>query len=123
MKKSYFFTLTFFVFSSFLFSQSNSAEPSAKKKEHYRIINNGSDSPLNLEKLLPGASLDSLRFLNERRQIAVEGTSLVVELFSAQELLNDYKKPVSQLTINDPAKARKVKIRLVRNKGLEIVGQ
>lgn len=121
MKRSPFCFIPVFFICSAVFSQNNSTEP-AVKKELYRVINTGSDNPAMLYKALNHCHLDSLRFLNERRQLAVEGTTLVLELFSANELLERYGKPVSLLTIKDPAKARKVKLKINSHNMIEAVG-
>lgn len=86
-----------------------------KKKEHYQIINQNFEFTLFYEKAMTHTDLDSLRFLNERRQVPVEGTTIFIELFSAQELFDKYQKPISPLTIMNPAKARKVKLKLASN--------
>ncbi|MGZ3894124.1 MAG: hypothetical protein ACXVC8_06930 [Bacteroidia bacterium] len=64
------------------------------------------------EKAMVHADLDSLRFVSERRRIPVDGTTIMIELFSADELWERYKKPISPLNIKDPSKCRKVKVKL-----------
>jgi hypothetical protein len=124
MKKNLLFFCLALFFSNCFFSQNNSNASIPKKKDHYRIINNGSDDPLWYEKAMSHAQgMDSLRFLSQRRHISIQGTSLVLELFSAQELLDTYGKPISLLTITDPSKARKVKIKLNSKNMIEVVGQ
>lgn len=111
MKKALLLIGSFCILSSAVFAQTT--KPAAtKKKEHYRIINNGSDDPLWVEKAMYHANMDSLRFVNERRRIPIEGTSLVLELYSAQELLTEHQKPIHPLNITDATKARKYKLRL-----------
>jgi len=83
-----------------------------KPKEHYRLLNPKGDFSLNYEKALTRASLDSLRFVEKRRQIPIEGTNMVLELFSAKELLEKYQKPILPINIADASKAQKVKLRM-----------
>lgn len=85
------------------------------KKENYRFINENFESTLHYEKAMTHTDLDSLRFLNERRRIPLDGTTMYIELFSANELLERYKKPISPLTIKNPATARKVKLTFASN--------
>jgi hypothetical protein len=85
---------------------------SAEEKRTLRIINPNNEDPLWAEKAMYHANIDSLRFVSERRRLPIEGTALVLELFSAEELLTEYKKPIHPLNIKDPAKARKYKLRL-----------
>ena len=84
-------------------------------KTHYKIINPDFEFTLNYEKALSHLQVDGLRFMNERRQIAIEGTSIKVELYSAQELLIAYGKPISPLTIKNPSVAPSVALKLSEN--------
>ena len=120
MNKFYF---SFFLFFSFSYvAQNVSGVSPIKKKEHYKIINVGNDNPLVFEKVVcTFQGLDSLRFLNERRHIAIEGTSLILELFSAQELFNFYGKPVSILTIKDGSVKRNTKVILSTKNTFETI--
>lgn len=119
MKKKSLLLFVFVLLACFAgISQSNSA--SQKNKEHYRIINANQEDDLRYVKAMTKASVDSLRFLNERRQIPISGTTMVLELYSAQELKDTYGKPVSLLTIKDPAKARKVAVRLGKDGLIEV---
>jgi hypothetical protein len=85
------------------------------RKEHYQFVNKNVESTLYYEKAMTHTDLDSLRFLNKRRLIPIEGTTVFIELYSAEELLEKYKQPISPLTIKDPSKARKVSLKLARN--------
>ena len=106
MPKSIIVSLMFLMSFSFLKAQD------AKKKEHYLLLNPLSEFSLNFEKALTRASLDTLRFVNQRRQIPLEGTTMLVELYSAKELLEIYKKPIHPLNINDASKAKQVKLKM-----------
>lgn len=86
-----------------------------KSKEHYRILNPNMEFSLNYEKALYHARLDSLRFKDERRRLPIEGTTMVLELFSAQELLDTYKKPISPMTKTNPKSAPKIGVRINQN--------
>ena len=124
MKKIPLLLLLTFFYVSTIFSQNNSQTSLPKKKDHYRIINNGNSDPLWYEKAMAHAQgMDSLRFLKERRHIPIQGTSLVLELWSAEELLQAYGKPISLLTILDPKKARGVTIKLDSKNMIEVVPQ
>ena len=85
------------------------------KKEHYHLINDNFEFTLAYEKAMTHTDLDSLRFLNERRLVPVNGTTIFIELYSAQELYDWYRKPISPLNIKDPLTARKVKLKLADN--------
>ena len=111
MKKVHLHFAFCLLFSGLVCAQNTTANPT-KKKEHYRIINNGNEDPIWVEKAMYHANIDSLRYVHERRRLQIEGSTLVLELYSADELLAEYKKPVSALNISDPAKARKYKLRL-----------
>jgi len=93
-------------------SAQNNSQTSIPKKEHYRVLSYGNDNPMLLEKAMYHANLDSLRFINERRKLKVEGTNLVLELFSANELLETYKRPIHPLNIANAATARKYILRI-----------
>ena len=99
--------LTLF-FCFFGFSQSGIAQ----KKAHYRIINESSEPTAIFEKAMLNTDLDSLRFIGERRKIPVDGSNLFIELYSANELFESYKKIISPLNIKNPSAARKVKLKL-----------
>jgi len=60
-------------------------------------------------------SLDGFRFLNARREIVISGTGVVVELFSAKELLDLYGKAVSPLTISDESGVANIEFVLTEN--------
>lgn len=93
---------------------SNTAQ-NAVQKPHYRIINEGFDFTLLYEKALAHTQLDNLRYLNTRRQIPVEGTKISIELFSAQELLENYGKPISPLTAVQSSVKEPIKFKLSPN--------
>ena len=98
------------ILSLFSFSVLNAQD--AKKKEHYRLLNPMSEFSLNYEKALTRASFDTLRFVSQRRQIQIEGTTMSVELYSAKELQEIYKQPIHPLNITDASKAKKVKLKM-----------
>ncbi|MEO8760936.1 MAG: CUB domain-containing protein, partial [Bacteroidia bacterium] len=87
------------------------AQQSASKV-NYTIFNEGFESTLVYEKALSHTQLDGLRYLNSRRKINIEGTKVSIELFSAQELLRAYGKPISPLTTTTPNKATDVMFKL-----------
>ena len=87
----------------------------SRNKVHYKFINPALEQTLKYEKALTQMQLDEFRFMNERRQISIEGTSLIVELFSAQELLISYGKAISPLTIKNPINAPNVSFKLAKN--------
>ena len=84
------------------------------KKEHFRILNPNMEATLGYEKAMVHADLDSLRFISKRRQIPCDGTSIIIELYSADELWSRYQKPISPLNIKDPQMCRKVKVKLAQ---------
>ena len=84
-------------------------------KSHYRIINDGFEASLKYEKALEHTFLDDLRYLDTRRQIQIEGTQISIELFSAQELLANYGKPISPLTDRKSAVITPIKFKLAKN--------
>ncbi len=112
MKRIYIATLVSFLLT---FVYSVSAQETVNKT-HYRIINENFESTLNYEKALEHTQLDNLRYFNKRRQIPIEGTGIIIELFSAEELLYSYGKPISPLTIKDISNAPFVKFQLASNK-------
>ena|ERR1700758_1201151 len=108
--------LWIFIFFGFVLRAQN-----APSKEHYRIINPSFEFTLNYEKALINTQLDSLRFLNQRRQIQIAGTNIILELYSAQELLDKYGKPISPLTIINPITAKEVRLKLGTNNSSMVV--
>ena len=88
----------------------------AEKKVHYAFINPAMEQTLVYEKALYNTDVDGLRFLNERRVIAIEGSYILIELFSANELLKAYGKEISPLTITNAVSVRSVKFKLAENK-------
>ena len=81
-------------------------------KASYQIINPNFDFILKYEKALSHTQLDGLRFMNQRRQIPIEGTNVKIELYSAQELLINYGKTISPLTIKNPNNAQNNTLKL-----------
>ena len=65
------------------------------------INNNISESELEIYNvaLINFSQLDEFRFLNQRRKILFEKNKIFVELFSANELAEQFGKEVSPLTI------------------------
>jgi hypothetical protein len=102
-------------FAAFCLPLVSLSQDDKKPKEHYRIINPNMEFSLNYEKALYHARLDSLRFKDQRRQLPIEGTTIIVEIFSAQELLDTYKKPISPLTKSYSKNAKKIGLRLNEN--------
>lgn len=84
-------------------------------KRHYTIINPSFDFTLNYEKALSHTQLDGLRFFDQRRKIPVEGTQIVIELYSAKELQKLYGKQISPLTIMDHSKGGQIKFKMAAN--------
>jgi hypothetical protein len=70
-------------------------------KPHFRVVN--LDSCTNKDFLQQAAfefsGYDSLRLVSTRRTIPVAGTSVAIELFSGQELLELYGKEISPVNI------------------------
>ena len=85
------------------------------QKNHYSIINESFDFTLKYEKALEHTQLDNLRYLDTRRQIPIEGTKISIELFSAQELLENYGKPISPLTAIKSSVKEPIKFKLSAN--------
>jgi hypothetical protein len=80
-----------------------------KAKEHYVI--HDPEPGISLEvyrQALDKKDLDPFRYLDTRRTIRIAGSKTTVELYSANELKTIYAKPVSPLTIKDPASAPKI---------------
>ncbi|MFN8310354.1 MAG: hypothetical protein U0T73_10370 [Chitinophagales bacterium] len=99
MKKIAFFLLAAFV--------TLTAAAIGGGKQQYRIFNQKGIEVRDLacEKGLASIILDNYRFKNFRRNIFVEipesGEMFKVELFSGQELLEKYGKPISPLNTNE----------------------
>ncbi len=88
---------------------------SGSKKPHYEIINPESEIFLKYEKALTHTEFDGLRFLNQRRQIPIDGSKIIIELYSAQELLEKYGKKISLLTVKNYLGTKQVKLKLADN--------
>ncbi len=73
----------------------------AVMKKHYNIFSSNENEDLTLfeQALTNYSELDQFRFLNQRRTIKFSGTNVSIELFSAIELLADYRKVIAPLTI------------------------
>jgi hypothetical protein len=121
MKKIYLFNLVAFLFCSFAFAQNSAGTNPPKKKEHYRFINDAGEDPLIYEKAMSKSAMDTLRFLNSRRHIPLVGSKIILELFSAQEMFEMYKKPISPFAIKNEATARKIKLRVNSQGAFEVV--
>jgi gliding motility-associated-like protein len=109
-----------FVFIFFLIYASSGFAQNLKKA-HYNILNPSFDFTLNYEKALSHVQVDGLRFLNQRRSIPIEGSKINIELYSAQELLSLYGKPISPLTVTDPANAPSVNFKFEANNYYHLV--
>lgn len=106
--------LCFFIFNAF--SQN-------KQKTHYEIIASPNMDISLYKKILDNTFMDSLRFHHERRTIEFTNAPIKVVLYSAEELYAKYGKIVSELTIEKPYKARKVKFRITENNQIQVIGQ
>ena len=102
----------FLFLTTFFFSKAQLQE----KKIHYKIINPAVEQTLVYEKALYNTDLDGLRFLNESRIIPIEGTYILIELFSAKELQKKYGKEISPLTITNSVSVRNIKFKLAQDK-------
>jgi hypothetical protein len=81
------------------YSQAQTSDLSSPKK-HYSLVT--SDKKISLapfELALSASNLDQFRLYDQRRTIFFERNSVSVELFSAKELLENYGKQISPLTI------------------------
>jgi hypothetical protein len=103
MKYYYFsFFLLFFLGNFELKAQQMQSAPIEKKTFTISSVGNQiSDEELGIYKLalLEFSQLDEFRFLNERRTIHFEKNQIAVELFSANELAEQYGKEISPYTI------------------------
>lgn len=92
--KSYTKYLFSFILLSFFFLFN--VEAQAQTKSHFRILENGVEVQNALcEQAVASLDMDKFRYIDTRRQIAVQGTNLVVELLSGNELWTIYQKIVS----------------------------
>lgn len=92
-------TFIFITFIFFLALSLVSQSAFAQTKSHFVLKQNGEViqnqayfEAVNL------VNLDEFRFMTLRRVLPIEGTGFVVELLSAQELLETYQKPISPFT-------------------------
>lgn len=91
-KKMSLYCVVFFLFLMMSFSAQ------AQGKAHYRILENGNEvTSAPFIPSLETIDLDYLRFTDARRTIPIENTEWIVELFSGNELLSLYNKPISPL--------------------------
>lgn len=106
--------ITLFTFNSNSFSQQNS-------KPHYQIINPNNEDELHLIKALTHTDLDPYRFIDSRRLVAIEGSTIQLELYSGNELKELYGKEISQNNKNS-AGAGKITLKIVsKSNGLTLV--
>lgn len=99
------YILLFILFSWGIFEIDAQVIPSTTIEKNTFILssvnNNVSESQLEIYKmaLINFSQLDEFRFLNERRTILFEKNQITVELFSANELAEQFGKEVSPFTI------------------------
>ena len=96
------FFILFFIVDFEIKAQQIQSEPLEKQTFELSLLgNNVSDVELGIYKLalLEFSQLDEFRFLNERRTILFEKNQIAVELFSANELAEQFGKEVSPFTI------------------------
>lgn len=88
---------------SLLFTLVEPVHAQESGKAHYVLKTERGDANLGeIQTALSNrGSLDNFRFANARRKIAISGTDVVVELFSAKELLDLYGKKRSARTLKD----------------------
>lgn len=68
----------------------------SQSKTHYRILDSGIDISLPaVESQLSDLDLDPYRYVHVRRQLTIQGTNYVIELYSADELWQMYQKILS----------------------------
>lgn len=83
-----------FILLSFFFLFNSAAQ--AQTKSHFRILENGVEVQHALcEQAVMSLDMDKFRYTDTRRKIPVQGTNLVVELLSGNELWTIYQKMVS----------------------------
>ena len=64
-------------------------------KSHYTIINPKNENQDIIIKAITHTDLDPCRFVDKRRILQIEGTNIQLELYSGNELLDLYGKPIS----------------------------
>ncbi len=68
----------------------------AQTKTHFRVLENGVEVQNTVcHTAITELNLDLYRYTDVRRQIAIDGTAYVIELYSGQELWNTYQKQIS----------------------------
>ena len=68
----------------------------AQSKSHFRVLENGievQNTPCHAA--MADLDVDFYRYTDVRRQIGVDGTNFIIELFSGQELWANYQKQIS----------------------------
>lgn len=105
------FTLTF-LFSIHLSASAQNAKP------HFVIIN--PDKPAETQvyyDALKEFDFASYRFLTKRRTIKFSKSNVTLELYSANELLDLYKKPINPNTLMDDKAKKEIEFYLEPNSG------
>lgn len=89
MKKKFTLSFLFFFFLStnIIFSQDN-------RKAHFSILSKGKNIPEEITRAIESVQWESYRFIDKRRQIPIEGGEFILELYSANELLEKYGRQV-----------------------------
>lgn len=95
---------------SLLFTLVEPVHAQESGKAHYVLKKEGFNANLGeIQTALSNrGSLDNFRFANARRKIAISRTDVVVELFSAKELLDLYGKKRSARTLKDGKRQHEV---------------
>lgn len=73
----------------------------AQTKTHFRILENGvevQNTPYHLA--VAEMNLEAFRYIETRRQMPIDGTNYVIELFSGEELWATYQKRISPFNIS-----------------------
>lgn len=68
----------------------------AQNKSHFRVLENGvevQNTPYHLA--VAEMDMDIYRYVSTRRQMPIQGTNFVIELFSGDELWTMYQKRIS----------------------------
>ncbi|MBS1646275.1 MAG: gliding motility-associated C-terminal domain-containing protein [Bacteroidetes bacterium] len=81
----------------FVFAWASSFSQQGVYKAHYEFIAPQGVSTLAFDKAIQHLALDELRYLDERRTLPIEGTSVSLQLYSAQELYQKYGKPLAPI--------------------------
>lgn len=68
----------------------------AQSKSHFRVLENGIEVQNTIcHAAMADLDMDFYRYTDVRRQIGVDGTNFIIELFSGQELWASYQKQIS----------------------------